>query len=164
MKEPQINLLKFDGMLSKFWGFFNQICFIIQLHQQCYLDDRTQVGFIGTFLSNMTLTWFATFLERQSPFLNNFETIIDEFGASFGNINKKHIAVSKLWTFFHWSCPTFMYVSKFKQLTCDISWHKIALMNQFQFGLRGDVKDLMLTMFNPTTLSQAITQVVHCDN
>jgi hypothetical protein len=37
-------------------------------------------------------------------------------------------------------------------------------MSQFQFGLRGDVKDLMLTMLNPTTLSQAIAQVVCCDN
>jgi hypothetical protein len=37
-------------------------------------------------------------------------------------------------------------------------------MNQFQFGLRGDVKDLLLTMFDPTTLSQAIAQAVCCDN
>jgi hypothetical protein len=27
-----------------------------------------------------------------------------------------------------------------------------------------DVKDLLLTMLNPTTLSQAIAQAMHCDN
>jgi hypothetical protein len=27
-------------------------------------------------------------LERQSPFLNNFETILEKIGASFGNSNK----------------------------------------------------------------------------
>jgi len=37
-------------------------------------------------------------------------------------------------------------------------------MNQFQFGLCGDVKDLLLTMHNPITLSQIIAQVVRCGN
>jgi hypothetical protein len=57
-----------------------------------------------------------------------------------------------------------MYASKCRQLTCDISWDKVALVNQFQFGLCGDVKDLSLTMLNPKTLNQTITQVVRCDN
>jgi len=37
-------------------------------------------------------------------------------------------------------------------------------MSQFQFGLYGDMKDLLLTMPDPMTLSQAITQVMHYDN
>jgi hypothetical protein len=32
------------------------------------------------------------------------------------------------------------------------------------FGLYNDVEDLLLTMSNPTTLSQIIPQVVGCDN
>jgi hypothetical protein len=49
-------------------GFVNQIHIIIQLHQHRYLDDRTQVGLIGTLLLDTTLAWFAPFLEHQSPF------------------------------------------------------------------------------------------------
>lgn len=37
-------------------------------------------------------------------------------------------------------------------------------MNQFQFGLGNDFKDLLLIMPNPTTLNQSIDQVVQCDN
>ncbi len=36
-------------------------------------------------------------------------------------------------------------------------------MSQFQFGFHGDVEDLLLTMYDPMTLSQVIVQVVHCD-
>jgi hypothetical protein len=37
-------------------------------------------------------------------------------------------------------------------------------MNQFQFKFHGNMKDLLLTMLDPMTLSQAIAQIVHCDN
>jgi hypothetical protein len=46
-----------------------------------------------------------------------------------------------------------MYALDFKQLACDISWNEVALMNQFQYGLRSDVKDLLLTMSNSSTLN-----------
>jgi hypothetical protein len=57
-----------------------------------------------------------------------------------------------------------MYAFEFRQLTCDILWDEIAFMRQFQFGLHNDVKDLLLTMLNPMTLSQTTTQIVQCDN
>jgi hypothetical protein len=52
----------------------------------------------------------------------------------------------------------------FKQLVSDISWDEVTLMNQFQYGLHNNVKDLLLTMLDPSTLSQAIDQVVCCNN
>jgi hypothetical protein len=77
LKEPRINLPdKFDSTRSKFRGFVNQVHFTIQRHQHCYSNDRTQVGFIGTLLSDTTLTWFAPFLECQCLLLNNFETFL----------------------------------------------------------------------------------------
>jgi len=57
-----------------------------------------------------------------------------------------------------------MYIYEFRQLACDISWDEVAFMNQFQFGLRGDMEDLLLTMFDPMTLNQAIALVMRCDN
>jgi hypothetical protein len=103
-------------------------------------------------------------LEHQSPFLNSFEIFFEELDVSFSDLDKKCIATSKLQTLCQGSHPAFMYASKFRQLACDISWNKAMLMNQFQFGLHGDVKDLLLTMHDPTTLSQTITQAMRCDN
>jgi hypothetical protein len=40
----------------------------------------------------------------------------------------------------------------------------MALILQFQWGLREDFKDLLLTLLDATTLLEAITQAVLCDN
>jgi hypothetical protein len=57
-----------------------------------------------------------------------------------------------------------IYASDFRLLACDINWNKEALMSQFHWGLRDDVKDLLLFMPNPQTLNEAIIQAVKCDN
>ncbi len=129
-KKPRINLpKKSNNTHSKILSFINQIRLIIQFHQHCYPDDKTQVELIGTLLSSTTLTWFAPLLEHQSPLSNNFETFCEEYGVSFSDSNKKCIATSKLRTLCQGSRPTFMYVSTFRQLACDIWWNKIVLMN-----------------------------------
>jgi hypothetical protein len=58
---------------------------IIQLHQHRYPNDQTQVRLISTLLSCIGLAWFALLLECQFPLLNNFQTFIENFAASFGN-------------------------------------------------------------------------------
>jgi hypothetical protein len=95
-----------------------------------YLDNRTQVGFIGTLLSSITLVRFPPLLECQSSFLNHFETFLKEFSV-FGDSNKEHIATSKLRILRQGSRPTFMYASIFKQLACNISWGKAMFTSQF---------------------------------
>jgi len=60
--------------------------------------------------------------------------------------------------------PSFYVHLWIKQLTRDILWDEVVLMNQFQFRFCGDMKDLLLTMHNPMTLSQAIAQTMCCDN
>jgi hypothetical protein len=37
-------------------------------------------------------------------------------------------------------------------------------MSQFHWEVRDDVKDLLLSMHDPQTLNEAISQVVKCDN
>jgi hypothetical protein len=57
-----------------------------------------------------------------------------------------------------------MDIYEFRQLACHISWDEVTFMSQFQFGLHGNIEDLLLTMFDPTTFNHAIAQVMHCDN
>ena len=49
-------------------------------------------------------------------------------------------------------------------MACDINWDEEALMSQFYWGLRDDVKDLLLSLPDPQTLNEAISQAVKCDN
>jgi hypothetical protein len=50
------------------------------------------------------------------------------------------------------------------QLACDINWGEVALIDQFRCGFRDDVQDLLLTFADPSSLSEAITQVIRCNN
>ncbi len=38
------------------------------------------------------------------------------------------------------------------------------MIDQFRCGLRDDVQDLLLTLTNPSSFSEAITQAIRCDN
>jgi hypothetical protein len=38
------------------------------------------------------------------------------------------------------------------------------LIDQFRCGLRDDVQDLLLTLTDPSSFSEAITQAIRCDN
>jgi hypothetical protein len=38
------------------------------------------------------------------------------------------------------------------------------LIDQFRCGLHDDVQDLLLTLTNPSSFSEAITQAIQCDN
>ncbi len=96
--------------------------------------------------------------------LNDFETFIEEFNAIIGNSNKERMLSIKIQLLCQGSRLIMVYALEFRQLICDISWGEAAFINEFQFGLRGDVKDLLLTLLNLSTLSEAITQVVQCDN
>jgi hypothetical protein len=57
-----------------------------------------------------------------------------------------------------------VYASEFRQLACDINWGKAALIDQFRCGLCDDVQDLLLTLTNLSSFSEAITQAILCNN
>ncbi len=57
-----------------------------------------------------------------------------------------------------------VYASKFRQLAYDVNWGEAALIDQFRCGLRDDIQDLLLTLTDPSSSSEAITQAIRCDN
>jgi hypothetical protein len=100
------------------------------------------------------LKWFSPLLEKYSPLLNYFEGFIEELSVCFGEVDKRKIADSKIRTLRQTSHSASIYASEFRQLSCDVDWEsEMALIRQFQWGLREDVKDLLLTLPDATTLS-----------
>ena len=49
-------------------------------------------------------------------------------------------------------------------MASNINWGEEALMNQFNWSLRDDVKNLLLSLPDPQTLNEAISQAIKCDN
>ena len=60
--------------------------------------------------------------------------------------------------------PASVYATEFRQLVNDVAWNETALLEQFHWGLRDDVKDLPLTLPDPNTLNEAISNATRCDN
>ena len=165
-REPKICLpAKFDGTRSQFRGFLNQVRLVIQMHPTRYPTDISQVGLVGTLLTGMALAWFAPFLENKSPLLHDFDGFIREFQASFGDTDGVRTAINKLRRLRQGDRPASAYAADFRLLTSDIPWDEEALMDQFRYGLRNDVKDLLLTFHeDPKSLIEAISRAVRCDN
>ena len=163
--EPNISLPdKFDGTRKHFRGFINQIKLIIQLQPQRYADDFRQVGLIGTLLSGAAQAWFAPLVETSSPLLQNFPAFLAEFEATFGDTDRRRTAITKLYSLHQGMRSVSVYASEFRQLACDVQWDGQALCDHFRRGLRSEIKNLLLNFPEPTSLSQAITQAVSCDN
>jgi hypothetical protein len=163
--KPQISLpKKFDGTRLKFRGFVSHVRLIMQLHPRHYFDDTTRVGFIGTLLTGTTTTWFAPILETSSPLLQDFNAFMAEFEAVFGDSDKARTSANKLRHLQQGTRSAIVYASKFKQLAYDVNWGEAALIDQFRCGLRDDVQDLLLTLVDPSSFSETITQAIRCDN
>ena len=122
------------------------------------------MGLVGTLLTGQALSWFASLFEKRSPILSNFETFLEAFVEAFGEHDKAHWATTKIRSLRQVAHSASVYASDFRQLVCDINWDEEALMSQFYWGLRDDVKDLLLSLPDPQTLNEAISQAVKCDN
>ena len=164
-KEPRVSLPdKFDGTRSKFRGFVNQIRLITVLQPERYPTEEARVGLVGTLLTGQALSWFAPLFEKRSPILSNFETFLEAFAEAFGEHDKVRWATTKIRSLRQGTRSASIYASDFRQLASDINWGEEALVSQFYWGLRDDVKDLLLSLPDPQTLNEAISQAVKCDN
>ena len=163
--EPKISLPnKFDGTRQNYRGFINQVKLIIQLHPHRYPSEQTKVGLVGTLLSGTALSWFAPLMETQSPLLSDFAAFLVELEATFGNADKERSSATKIRALKQGVKLASTYAAEFRLLACDLNWGEPALISQFQYGLRENIKDLLLTMSDPSTLTEAIHQAVKCDN
>ena len=123
------------------------------------------MGLIGRLLSGTAFAWFAPFLEKNFALLNNFEEFISKFKACFGDTDSIRIAINKIRRLRQSEWPASAYSADFHLLSTNIPWDDQALMEQFHFGLRNNVKDLLLAFpEEPKSLTEAISHTVRCDN
>jgi hypothetical protein len=136
----------------------------MQLHPRRYFDDTTRVGFVGTLLTGTTAAWFAPILETSSPLLQDFNAFMAEFEVVFGDSDKAKTLANKLRCLQQGTRSAIIYTSEFMQLVCDVNWGEATLIDQLRCGLGDDVQDLLLTLADPSSFSEAITQAIWCDN
>ncbi len=82
----------------------------------------------------------------------------------FGDSDKARTLTNKLRRLQQGTRSAIVYASEFRQLACDVNWGEAALIDQFRYGLCDDVQDLLLTLADPSSFSETITQAIRCDN
>jgi hypothetical protein len=87
-----------------------------------------------------------------------------EFEAVFEDSDKARTLANKLRRLQQGTRSAIVYALEFKQLACDVNWGEAALIDQLRCGLRDDVQDILLTLTDPSSFSEAITQAIRCDN
>ena len=140
----------------------NQVQLINILQPQRYPTDATCVELVGTLLTGSTLSWFAPLFEKNAAILSNFETFLEAFSEAFGEHDKIRSGTTKICSLRQGTRLASNYVSEFWQLACDINWDEPTLISQFYSGLQ--VKDLLLSLSDPSTLDETINQAIKCNN
>jgi len=102
--------------------------------------------------------------ETSSPLLQDFNAFMAKFEAMFGDSDKARTSTNKLRRLQQGTRSAIVYALEFRQLACNVNWGEAALIDQFRYGLHDDVQDLLLTLADPSSFSEAITQAIRCDN
>ena len=110
------------------------------------------------------MSWFALLFEKRSPILINFETFLDAFAEVFDEHDKIRWTTTKIRSLRQGASFASVYASDFRQLASDINWDEETLVSQFYWGLKDNVKDLLLSLPDLQTLNEVISQVVKYDN
>jgi hypothetical protein len=155
---------KFDGTRSKYCGFVQYVDLFLRLHPSRYLDDSTQVVFIGSLLSGNAFSWFVPFLEKRLSVLQDMAHIETFFTTAFDDSNRERVAKIKMQNLHQETRSAAIYAAEFQQLTCDLQWNDKVFINRFRYGLKNDVKDLLITISKVETLQEFIVQAITCDN
>jgi len=86
------------------------------------------------------------------------------FAEAFSEHDQISLATMQIRNLRQGQCSTLVYASKFRQLACDIDWGEQTLISQFYYGLCDEVKDLLLSLSDPSILNEVVSQAVKCDN
>jgi hypothetical protein len=82
----------------------------------------------------------------------------------FGDSDKARTSANKVCRLQQGTCSAIVYTLEFRHFAYDVNWGEAALIDQFRYGLRDDVEDLLLTLADPSSFSEAITQAIRRDN
>jgi hypothetical protein len=103
-------------------------------------------------------------LEKDFPLFKDLNDFLIEFNDTFGKIDKVQKVTTKFRLLRQGSHSASIYAIDFYQLAYDVDWNDNAFINAFWWRLQEDIKDLLLNLLDPLTLTEAIIQAVRCDN
>ena len=115
------------------------------------------MALIGSLSLGNALSWFVPFLEKRSPILRDMAQFEALLTIAFGNSDRERVAEAKMQSLRLGTRSIVIYAVEFQQLIYNLEWNNKAFINRFRYGLKDDVKDLLITMPKVETLQEFIT-------
>ena len=164
-REPKVRLPDpFDGNRANVRGFVTQVRLVIQQRPLTFATEKSQVGLVGSLLSDDALKWFNPLFEKNDEILNNFETFVAALLARFDDPARAATAARKLSGLKQGQRSVPAYATDFQSLLADAGYDERAACHFFRRGLREDIKDLLL-VFNRVedSLTTLIGNALECE-
>lgn len=163
--EPKVNPPEpFFGDRTKTRNFLMQLEIVFSTQPSRYSTDRIKVMYLGSFLRGPAASWFAPYVERNPPILNNYRTFMILFRNTFDHPDLMADASRKLRNLQQGNQPVSILATEFRRIAVDVDWTESALMDAFYNALLDRVKDRLSEMDRPETLEKFIIMAIRIDD
>jgi Domain of unknown function (DUF4939) len=157
---------RFDGTPALLRAFLAQLSLMFRLYPNSYPTDALQVGLVCSLLSGTAADWLATMTQRE-PLPAMFQDIrlfIEKLAEVFGEHDAQVTADSKIRSLRQTHVNVQEYNVAFRKLALVLGWNSTALVSQYRWGLRDDLKNLLMSIQYPNSLDGIMTSAVLCSN
>ncbi|KAI3637194.1 hypothetical protein MIR68_004900 [Amoeboaphelidium protococcarum] len=156
---------KFDGSVSEFRSFVNQCQLMFELHPDAFATDDIKIKTVGSLLTKKASKYYDPIIENPSQYkeeLKSFDTFIACFKEWLCPASQRDCDEKALRRLKQGSMTVSAYAAEFRFLSSGIGWNDISLKSEFKEGLNNDVRIMMLSSDEPSTLSDLVKLAIRC--
>lgn len=159
-KEPTV----FGGSASEVEGFIIEIKNAVYLQCNALPTDHDKCIYLSSYLKHGSpKSWYYGILASKQHLTYDFEAFISDFRSHFGDSNLSGNALRKLKELKQTgSCAG--YASRSRELHDHLSLDDFSKIDYFYAGLKGTVKDLLITINRSTVFDEFVDQCIEIDN
>jgi Retrotransposon gag protein len=138
---------------------------LFRLYPHSYPSQELQVGLVCSLLSGTAADWLTTITGDPLPAMfSDIRMFIDKLSEVFGEHDAQLTADSKIRQLRQNSVNVQDYNLAFRKLAVLIGWNDTALVSQYRWGLRDDLKNLLISVQYANTLDGIMASATTCSN
>jgi retrotransposon gag protein len=154
---------RFDGLNPPCHNFLARLRIQFALEPSRFGDEETKVMYLFSQLTGRAFDWAVAAMKEKRPLLQDFELAADSLETTFERPDRRRTAAIRLRGLSQGKDSVEEYADKFKDLATWAGWDETALIDQFVFGLKEQLQDLLASMELPTTLFETFTLATRLD-
>jgi hypothetical protein len=165
-REPKVNPPdQFFGEKEKMETFLAQLQLSFQLQSSRFPDDKTKILFAVSYMKGTAFNWALPYIQTDHTLLTNYEEFLNNFRATFSDINRPRQAARELLDLKQGCRPVVAYITDFQCLSIELGWsNSLPLLDMFDKGLSKDIKQALCNFERPTLLEDYYNLVARIDN